>query len=313
MFAFSSWLRCPRRPIYSSLVRSLSSSAIPEHSIYISESTNPYFNLTFEDWLFRHKPAHQPLLLLYRDDPCVVIGRNQNPWKEVNFKALRSRSNVPFIRRRSGGGTVYHDLGNTNFSIHLPRTSFDRHATAQIVLRALDTLGDLLRTEKESMETRGVASVRSPVCNLRQFSPDISHNTFVDAVVKEFRKEYDVSEDAQTVREGEMRGLDYIERGMAELPSWEWAYGQTPEFTYSVQNKSVWGNTTAQFRSKHGLILECNIHVPNDYLTPEDVRQVQQLLVGERYGSIPEGAREEMSMNSRTSELWKWLNDVMNN
>ncbi|KAK1220717.1 hypothetical protein PQX77_016543 [Marasmius sp. AFHP31] len=163
------------------------------------------------------------------------------------------------------------------------------------------------------METRGVASVRSPVCNLRQFSPDISHNAFVDAVVKEFRKEYDVSEDAKTVREGEMRGLDYIERGMAELPSWEWAYGQTPEFTYSVRNEFAWGNTMAQFRSKHGLILECNIHAPNGYLTPEDVKQVQQLLVGERYGSIPEGAREEMSLNSRISELWRWLHNVMNN
>ena len=98
------------------------------------------------------------MLLIYRDDPCVVIGRNQNPWKEVNFLALRARPSVPFIRRRSGGGTVYHvshddsfpcsltgrahfkDLGNTNFSIHLPRRSFDRHATAQVVLRAVRSL-----------------------------------------------------------------------------------------------------------------------------------------------------------------------------
>jgi hypothetical protein len=57
--------------------------------------------------LFKHKPHHDPLLLLYRDDPCVVIGRNQNPWKEVNMAELR-RAGTPFIRRRSGGGTVYH-------------------------------------------------------------------------------------------------------------------------------------------------------------------------------------------------------------
>ena len=94
-----------------------------KHSIYVSQSSDPYFNLTFEDWyaislsvehrielrhrLFKEKPSHEPLLLIYRDRPCVVIGRNQNPWKEVNFHELH-RANIPFIRRRSGGGTVYH-------------------------------------------------------------------------------------------------------------------------------------------------------------------------------------------------------------
>ncbi len=57
--------------------------------------------------LFRHKDPEQPLLLLYRDSPCVVIGRNQNPWKEVNLRASR-KTGIPFIRRHSGGGTVYH-------------------------------------------------------------------------------------------------------------------------------------------------------------------------------------------------------------
>ena len=60
--------------------------------------------------LFRHKDPKEPLLLIYRDDPCVVIGRNQNPWKEVNLVASK-RTGVPWIRRRSGGGTVYHVAG----------------------------------------------------------------------------------------------------------------------------------------------------------------------------------------------------------
>lgn len=148
----------------------------PTHSIYVSNSTDPYFNLTFEDWyvplfpisiesltssrLFRFYPPNAPLLLLYRDAPCVVIGRNQNPWKEVNIAASESRG-IPWIRRRSGGGTVYHvrldlglfvnkavyalsseqqDLGNTNYSIHVPRATFDRTATANIVVRAIRAL-----------------------------------------------------------------------------------------------------------------------------------------------------------------------------
>ncbi|KAF8966741.1 hypothetical protein BDZ97DRAFT_1657230 [Flammula alnicola] len=110
----------------------------PDYDIYVSTSTDPYFNLTLEDWLFRHSPESKPLLLIYRDSPCVVIGRNQNPWTEVNFPALRA-AGIPFLRRRSGGGTVYHVRSHLT-GIHLPRASFDRHATGGLGLRAIRSL-----------------------------------------------------------------------------------------------------------------------------------------------------------------------------
>ncbi|KAL0576173.1 hypothetical protein V5O48_005814 [Marasmius crinis-equi] len=175
-------------------------------------------------------------------------------------------------------------------------------------------------TTQDTMETKGVASVRSPVCNLQQFSTEISHKTFVDAVVQEFQKEYDVVEDVnpfddqtQIISQRDMQGLDYIERGMAELRSWEWAYGQTPEFTYSVSHEFRWGTADAKFRSKHGLVLECDLHVSNEYLAPTDVKEIQQLLLGKRYGSISGEELGETLDNSRISELWAWLQDVMVN
>lgn len=128
----------PRRSFASSTERQLSlgaskpsaSSPTPSvgaNSIYVSLSDDPYFNLSLEDTsvasffcplsrkftrnltqrLFRKHDVQKPMLLIYRDSPCVVIGRNQNPWKEVNLKEA-NRISVPFIRRRSGGGTVYH-------------------------------------------------------------------------------------------------------------------------------------------------------------------------------------------------------------
>ncbi|KAI0722647.1 Lipoyltransferase and lipoate-protein ligase [Earliella scabrosa] len=329
----------------------------PKHAIYVSKSTDPYFNLSFEDWLFRHKCPEQPLLLLYRDDPCVVIGRNQNPWKEVNIRASR-RTGIPFIRRHSGGGTVYHDLGNTNFSIHLPRASFDRHATAQVVLRAvrslgvdanvndrndicvgkdkicsaykivkdrayhhgtmlistrLDTLGELLRSGKDTMETRGVASVRSPVCNLQQHHANVTHDEFVDAVVDAFRKEYDVHEEVQTVRSEDVQNIDYIRRGMDELKTWDWTFGQTPEFIYKVERSFPWGVVSAELRSKHGILLHCSMGCSED--VDESVKEILALLVlkleGQRYGRVDEGVGRLVEGDERAASVWEWLKEEM--
>ncbi|TFK70606.1 Lipoyltransferase and lipoate-protein ligase, partial [Pluteus cervinus] len=347
----------------------LISTITPEHSIYVSESHNPYFNLTFEDWLvlFRHKSPEAPLLLIYRDEPCVVIGRNQNPWKEVNLNALRTRPGVPFIRRRSGGGTVYHDLGNTNFSIHLPRTSFDRHATAQVILRAvrslgvdahvndrndicvgphkirsyflsqllsrsaykivnkrayhhgtmlistqLDTLGDLLRTSKDTMVTRGVASVRSPVCNLQQHNPDVTHETFTQSVIRAFQEEYQVKTQPCTVTESEgLLNLDYIKKGMLELPTWEWGYGQTPEFTYTLETNFSWGNVIAEIKARHGIIQTCGLQIASNSLDTSSiehlVNQIEHMLVNQRYGGM-EGQDSNLGPQS---EVVQWLSHMM--
>ncbi|KAF8076802.1 hypothetical protein FPV67DRAFT_433361 [Lyophyllum atratum] len=331
-----------------------------QHSIYISNSTNPYFNLTLEDWLFRHKAPEEPLLLVYRDEPCVIIGRNQNPWKEVNFEALRERPGVPFIRRRSGGGTVYHDLGNTNFSIHLPRQEFNRQATAQVVLRAvrslginarvndrndicvgqdkvsgsaykivnnrayhhgtmlissrLDNLGDLLRTKKDTMITKGVASVRSPVCNLQQFSREITHETFTAAVVDEFRKEYGITSAAQIMDESDdLTSIEYIRKGIAELPSWDWAYGQTPEFTYTVDHTFPWGSVTAEFRSKHGIIDACALRVSNTRLKDPEVEVLTALgrrLEGKRYGFLGDLSEGEERFGPQHDVL-TWISEIL--
>ncbi|KAJ3203673.1 Biotin/lipoate A/B protein ligase, partial [Dinochytrium kinnereticum] len=91
--------------------------------------------------LFRRPIDTSPdfTLFLYRNDPCVVIGRNQNPWRECNVPLL-NQTHTPLIRRRSGGGTVYHDLGNTNYSIHMPRNNFSRTLYAHLITQALHDL-----------------------------------------------------------------------------------------------------------------------------------------------------------------------------
>lgn len=79
------------------------------------------------------------VLLLYRNSSCVIIGRNQNPWTEVNIKLL-NESKIPLIRRKSGGGTVFHDLGNTNYCVMMPRDVFKRSTSVTMIADALSNL-----------------------------------------------------------------------------------------------------------------------------------------------------------------------------
>lgn len=107
---------------------------------YISQVQDPYLNLGIEDWLFRHVLADEPLLLLWQNTPCVVIGRAQNPWLECNVPELQAQ-NIPIVRRQSGGGTVYHDLDNLNISFLMPRAIYQPDQHIELVQAALTDLG----------------------------------------------------------------------------------------------------------------------------------------------------------------------------
>ncbi len=74
------------------------------------------------------------------NDPVVVIGKHQNPWREVNLSALLEQG-VPLLRRISGGGAVYHDRGNLNFSFLGSKDGFDRRQNLDFVRRVLLSLG----------------------------------------------------------------------------------------------------------------------------------------------------------------------------
>ncbi|KAK5110721.1 hypothetical protein LTR62_005598 [Meristemomyces frigidus] len=124
---------------------------------YISTSNNPYLNLSLEHYLLQKSSPESTILLLYVNRPSIIIGRNQNPWLEVNLSLLspapRAATNsepelagsflgaVDLVRRRSGGGTVFHDEGNVNWTVICSSKTFTRDKHAEMVTRALRSLG----------------------------------------------------------------------------------------------------------------------------------------------------------------------------
>ena len=113
---------------------------------YVLKSNNIFTNLSFENYIFKSKRPAYPVMLLYQNDKSVIIGRNQNIFKECKLEKLKANK-VNICRRHSGGGAVYQDLGNLCFSfitpipdpLYLPLNIKDHNNL--IILKALKDLG----------------------------------------------------------------------------------------------------------------------------------------------------------------------------
>jgi lipoate---protein ligase len=108
--------------------------------LLISDSFDPWFNLAVEECIFRQMDAGQRVLFLWRNQDTVVIGRGQNPWKECNTRRM-ARDGIKLARRSSGGGAVFHDLGNSCFTFMAGKPEYDKSISTAIVLAGLASLG----------------------------------------------------------------------------------------------------------------------------------------------------------------------------
>ena len=104
--------------------------------VLISETFDPWFNIATEDWIFRDMDPDVQTLFLWRNDKTVVIGRFQNPWSECNTQKM-DEDGIKLARRQSGGGAVFHDLGNTNFTFLSSKASYDKNVNNKIITNAL--------------------------------------------------------------------------------------------------------------------------------------------------------------------------------
>jgi len=243
------------------------------------------------------------------------------------------KNDIPLVRRRSGGGTVYHDMGNSIYTIFMPRAAFSRDANAELVARALNQLDipadvntrhdivvdgfkvsgsaykltsrrayhhgtmlidtdiemlkGALKVDKDRLITKGVASVPSPVTNLRAYSYTIDHQQFCEAVIEEFFEAHNHGNAVEPTvfAKNDLSNLpEDVVKSREELTSWDWIYGQTPEFTHDIDMEFSWGTVNAFIRSRHGIITETEL---SSSLTEAQevtvISAIEQALQGCRY------------------------------
>jgi lipoate-protein ligase A len=108
-----------------------------------NESYDPYFNMALEEHTVKFLDPGEEYFILWQNRPAVIIGKNQNAIEEVNLKYTREHG-IAVVRRLSGGGAVYHDLGNINFTFvvnYRPEDFNSIERFARAVVRALDRFG----------------------------------------------------------------------------------------------------------------------------------------------------------------------------
>ncbi|MBM7617420.1 lipoate-protein ligase A [Weissella uvarum] len=106
--------------------------------------TDAYTNIAMDAWLLSNLHADEPVFALWRNKNAVIIGRNQDTYEEINQDVVEQKD-IQVVRRVTGGGAVYHDLGNICFSLFVPVTSetgkIDFGTFIQPVLKALQKMG----------------------------------------------------------------------------------------------------------------------------------------------------------------------------
>ena len=101
---------------------------------YVSNSRDGWQNLAMDEWFLDNLQPDDLILYFYINKNAVIIGKNQNPWKECNLQAME-QDNVQLVRRITGGGAVYHDEGNLNFSFIAGENRYDLEKQLQVMVQ----------------------------------------------------------------------------------------------------------------------------------------------------------------------------------
>lgn len=287
-------------------------------SLLVTQGTDPYANLALEAALLSRVGEEEVILYLWQNHRTVVIGQHQNPLREVNLARLRAEGGR-LARRLSGGGAVYHDLGNLNFTFVTPKARFDLEKQTAVILKAarrmgapaqasgrndltaggrkfsghafykrgehwyhhgtlmvdteLSALSRYLNVSPEKLRAKGVASVPSRVCNLREFNPGLTPVLARQALAEAFGSVYGGAlEPFQTNRlaENELAAL------AARYASADYLLGCQQPFDCRLARRFPWGEIQLSLCLAQGRITACQAH--SDALAEEAIPQLSQRL-----------------------------------
>lgn len=294
------------------------------NKLYVSPSADGWRNLAADEYFLDTLGADDILLYFYINGNAVIIGRGQNPWAECNLSAM-DRDGVQLVRRITGGGAVFHDAGNLNFSFIAGENIYNVERQLRMILSAVQALGipcnfsgrnDLLADGKKfsgnafcqrgqlrqhhgtllinadlsrlqnylnvdprKLQAKGAKSVRSRVCNLSEFVPELSCEAMLDALKDAFRREYGEYEELSTPDEADL--APYLNKQASD----EWRLGKTPRFDIEIENRFPWGNVQLLLTLRQSRVDALDVY--SDAIDADLSDDIRSLLMGVSFGSKP--------------------------
>ena len=286
---------------------------------YVSPSKDGWQNLAMDEWFLDTMQPDDVLLYFYVNQNAVIVGKNQNPWKECSLPAME-RDGVQLVRRISGGGAVYHDEGNLNFSFIAGKERYDVHRQLEVILKAVRSFGidcefsgrnDLLADGKkfsgsafcargELRQHHGTLLLDADLGKLQNYlNPDpkklrakgvdsvrsrvenlrIDRSAMLAAIRAAFEDQYGKVEDLALSAEDLAQVLPYYEKQR----SWDWRMGKTPAFDLELSERFAWGGIDLQLTLKDGRVQEAKVF--SDAMDADLPEQVAKKLTGCRCNS----------------------------
>ena len=280
----------------------------------INNSTDPYFNLAFDEYCLENIPSEEPYFFLWRNRPAVIIGLNQNAYSEVNLDYLNSHG-ITLARRVTGGGAVYHDLQNMNYTIigrnpspqpmvdalrslgvpaeltgrndifvegrkvsgYARRVSHDQeiiHGTLMYDVD-LDTLTHVLDTPGSKMQAKGISSVKSRVANLKEYLPQFKSLDELQAALQEILSAGDGQMPLSAEQVAEVR-----RQADEKFSTWDFIYGHSHEADFRCKAKLSCGTVEADIRVDRGLI--ARLDFSGDFLFDTPAQELAAKMTGLR-------------------------------
>lgn len=285
--------------------------------IVVSLETNPYINIACEYQLFLEY-TEGVILYLWQNDPCVVIGRNQNMYAETNLEYLKEHHIYP-TRRFSGGGAVYQDLGNVNFTFIGNSKLVSEKELLVLAQRAVKQCGidsefsgrnDLMINQKKfsglayyyqnntimfhgtmlvDVDLEKLSNALKPsLLKLKSKGIESVRNRVVNLatisaqVTQQAIKDafIDVFQQAFNVN----TSIDYLKKEdvdealIKKIESHQWIYGAAPKYDIQLERKFSFGNATLDVHVDKGKIKDINIY--SDSLSIVDFKPIQEKLIG---------------------------------
>ena len=278
-------------------------------------STDPWYNMSFDEYCLEQYPSDDSFFYLWRNRPSVIIGLNQNAYSEVNLGYLQAHD-IRLARRVTGGGAVYHDLQNLNYTV------IGRDASPQPVVDALrslgvpaeltgrndifvdgrkvsgyarrlwrdrqiihgtlmydvdlDTLARVLDVPGSKLAVKGIASVKSRVANLKDFLPQFRGLDELQAALQEILAAGDAGLPFDAERRAAVQRLSD-----AKFSTWDWIYGQSREADLVRSGKLACGTVEARLCLDRGVLTA--VAFGGDFLGALPAAQLAQRLAGVRF------------------------------